>query len=232
VRNRYKNGPIILPATVLYRWFNRISTCNALFNVPELGGESCFESYVDTNRIEILRECLRKTPTPHVTGAFIITGKPGFAKTEGVLRYFDDWCKKNWYQQWIDWHDRSITLLELYSWLMSDCQGLGSFMTAQLVADLKYSPDFKNAPDWWTWAAPGPGSMRGMNIVLGRDMETHWNAKEWLQEVQKLREIENDRLAPLGPFHAQDTQNHLCEYSKYCKVLFEIGRPRQVYRHA
>src|SRR5690606_16116142 len=38
--------------------------------------------------------------------------------------------------------------------------GIGSFLAAQVIADLKYTPVLaeENVPDWWEWCAPGPGS--------------------------------------------------------------------------
>lgn len=230
VRDRYQGSAFVLPATVLYRWFNRMETCDFFFNQPDFNNQSVFEEYIETNDLTILRNCLNRIPTPHVTGAFIINGKPGYAKGEGVLVYFHEWCQKQWLIKWNMWLVDPPTLQQMFDWLREDGAGLGSFMAAQLVADLKYVPFMKDVPDWWTWAAPGPGSMRGMNVILGNSIFQPWNPKLWLKEVQKLRLIENERLPELGPFHAQDTQNHLCEYSKYCKVLTGMGRPRQVYR--
>jgi hypothetical protein len=232
IRNRYGEDSIVLPGTVLYRWFNRIETCDALFNQLDLNGNrSPFEWYMEDNNLSILQDTIERSPPPHVTGAYIINGKPGYTKGDGVLLYFHDWCQKPWKSQWEKWAASPPSLQRVYEWLREDGTGLGSFMTAQLVADLKYLPSMMNASDWWTWAAPGPGSQRGLNLVLGRPIKQSWNTAEWQEEIQKLRVRENAMLEPLGlgPFHAQDTQNHCCEYSKFCKVMLDQGRPRQVY---
>jgi hypothetical protein len=228
----------VLPATVLYRWFNRMSTCEHFFGEPDFGNKSAFERYIDIigeRDIRILLECLEKIPPPHVTGAFIINGKPGYDKGVGVLLYFHEWCKKPWEEQWTEWLlGNPPTLQDMYIWLRQDCTGLGPFMAAQIVADLKYLQFMQNTAevlDWWTWAAPGPGSQRGLNAVLGRPMTQKWKEKEWQYEIQCLNLRENDALKDLGPFHCQDTQNHCCEFSKYEKTRLGIGRPRQVYRH-
>ena len=223
---------VVLPATVLYRWFNRIETCvQVSLTNSDFYNQSTFEQYIETGEYNILLDLLENIPPPHVTGAYIINGKPGFTKGEGVLRYFDQWCQKPWRDVWPAMQENSPTLAGLFDWLRENGAGLGSFMAAQLVADLKYLPFMKDVEDWWTFAAPGPGSMKGMNAVLGRPMDQSWNAQEWLGEIQTLRHIENEKLTPLGPFHAQDTQNHCCEFSKYTKVMTGVGRPRQVYRH-
>jgi hypothetical protein len=209
-----------------------METCDVFFNQPDFRNQSVFERYIYTyeHKLSILLDCLNKIPPPHVTGAYIINGKTGYSKGEGVLRYFHDWCHKSWRGTWDKWQDSPPTLQEMYFWLRGDSSGLGPFMTAQLVADLKYLPFMRDVPDWWTWAEPGPGSMRGMNVLLGRPMFQSWKASEWLLEVQALRATENERLPELGPFHAQDTQNHLCEFSKFTKVALNLGRPRQIYR--
>jgi hypothetical protein len=236
VRDHYREEWLVLPATVLYRWFNRIITCDALFNQLDIeSNQSIFERYIYSNceKPSILYDCINILPTPHVTGAFIITGAQGYEKGIGVAIYFHEWCQKPWKDQWFKWRRVPPTLQEMFIWLRQDGSGLGSFMGAQLVADLKYLPFMLYQPeDWWTWAAPGPGSMRGLNVILGRHIDTSWNSNEWLENLQTLREAENKELVPLGlgPFHAQDTQNHLCEFSKYEKVRLGIGRPRQVYR--
>jgi hypothetical protein len=46
--------------------------------------------------------------------------------------------------------------------------GLGSFIAAQVVADLKYIEPLNKRFDWQTFAASGPGSRRGLNRVARR----------------------------------------------------------------
>src|SRR5262249_50552127 len=57
--------------------------------------------------------------------------------------------------------------------------GFGSFMAGQVIADLKYVQPLRAAPDWSTWACPGPGSKRGLNRVLGRPVNAPWSDPEW-----------------------------------------------------
>src|SRR5262249_11706029 len=45
---------------------------------------------------------------------------------------------------------------------------VGPFYAGQIIADVKFVEPLKSAGDWWTFAPPGPGSMRGLNRVLGR----------------------------------------------------------------
>jgi hypothetical protein len=235
IRERYAVHYLVYPGTVLYRWFNRSSTCDVLFNEPLLlGNQSTFEEYIYNGDMRILLECLNKIPTPHVTGSYIITGAKGFTKGEGVIQYFHRWnINKQWREKWMEWVAEPPTLKELFDWTKKDVMGLGNFMTAQIVADLKYLPFMQQVPDWWTWASPGPGSMRGMNFVLGIDMNEPWRVDDWLRELTLL----NEKISPtleevgLGRFHNQDLQNCLCEYSKFMKTVTGKGRPRQTFKH-
>ncbi len=135
------------------------------------------------------------------------------------------------------WRDRELiresmggTLEAAHAALMA-CNGLGSFLAGQVVADLKYVEPLKHAPDWWTWAAPGPGSKRGLNRVLGRDKDAPWTDWEWLQELQKLhREMQPLlREAKMPKMHAQDMQNCLCEWDKAERFRLGEGKPKQRY---
>ena len=106
-------------------------------------------------------------------------------------------------------------------------------MKGQIIADLKYLPFMKNVPDWWIWATPGPGSLKGLNIVYGRPMMTPWHKGEWLISLQALSDLVTPLLAGYGMerLHNQDLQNCLCEFSKYTKVATGQGRPRQIFRN-
>jgi hypothetical protein len=232
VRNRYSNSPLVLPGTILYRWFNRTTTCDALFNEPKYyGNHTVFEEYIEKRDYAILSDCINNLPPPHVTGAFIITGKPGYPKAQGILRYFHEWCQTPWIDLYDSWKVSPPLLSEMYVWITAE--GLGSFMKGQIVADLKYLPFMLNVRDWWFWATPGPGSMKGLNIVLGRNMHDRWPKDDWIVHLMRL----SDTVAPmledagLGKMHNQDLQNCLCEYSKYTKTIRGVGRPRQIFHH-
>lgn len=94
---------------------------------------------------------------------------------------------------------------------------IGSFMAAQVVADLKRTEYLGRARDFETFCAPGPGSQKGLNLILNTDGK-EWKQHEFQDEVNKLRDI-----VPFG-LDAQNTQNCLCEFSKYIR-----GKSRSKY---
>lgn len=125
---------------------------------------------------------------------------------------------------------QSILLADLHGRLMA-LDGLGSFMAAQIVADVKYAPPWLKASDWHTFAASGPGSRRGLNRVMGRPIDTPWKEAEWHETLLELRKESNNMNLSLNiVLHAQDIQNCLCEFDKYERVRLGEGRPKQRYQ--
>lgn len=122
---------------------------------------------------------------------------------------------------------RQETLATVHQ-LLSDQNGLASFMAAQVIADFKYAN-----PDRWvdfhTFAASGPGSKRGLNRVLNRDKDAPMSEAEFRATLGRLRDSVNTRLE-MEPITAQDIQNCLCEYDKYQRVVTGEGEPKQLYK--
>jgi hypothetical protein len=122
------------------------------------------------------------------------------------------------------------TLAGLHQWLMN-FQGMGSFMAAQVVADVKYQTMWRSAPDWETFAAPGPGSQRGLNRIFGGEPDKPWKGNSWYTGLMMLKKEIDPLVAKAGmpPLHAQDLQNCLCEFDKYERTRLGEGKPRSKY---
>ncbi len=120
-----------------------------------------------------------------------------------------------------------ITLAGAHSWL-TQINGLGSFLSAQVIADLKNTAghSLQDAPDWRTWAAPGPGSLRGLEAYFGARVTPSGFAPALAQAWEEVR----PRLSPdLHNLHMQDFQNCMCEFSKYIRVKDGNGHVRNKY---
>jgi len=254
VRERLRSSPDVLLATVLFRWFNRIRTGEAIFQqtcfASKPGAHTPWELRNDCEPdhfVEILHQAITsycRTPTgrgykegPYVTGSYIIKTPDGKDKLDGVLwcveqfmtrevLHFEGCSTQREVAQYLLDHPGEVSLEDVWCWL-KDFPYLGAFMAAQIVADIKQTDLLKDAPDWWTWASPGPGSMRGLNVVCGREPTTPWKPGEWydrLRELQLLLEplVESEGMPRLC---AQDVQNNCCEFSKYTR-----GSSRQKFR--
>ena len=108
--------------------------------------------------------------------------------------------------------------------------GMSSFLAAQVVADLKNSDGHPlyTAPDWYTFNAYGPGSLRGLSWFHGRDIRP----KDYGLAIQEARVI----IAPylknkiLTKLCMQNLQNCFCEYDKFMRVTNKTGKSKRKYK--
>lgn len=128
--------------------------------------------------------------------------------------------------------------------LQREVYGISTFMAGQIIADLKYEAPLLGMLDWETFAVSGPGSRRGLNRVCERDINAPWKEEDWHETLTALRAEIVDKALPavqlaakmpkeawIHDLHAQDLQNCLCEFDKYCRVLNNEGKaPKQLYR--
>lgn len=127
--------------------------------------------------------------------------------------------------------------LEAFHARLMQFRDMGSFMAAQVVADVKYDPKgpLRRAADFMTWAAPGPGSLRGLNRVCGDPPDTPWNghtpSRVWEDRFNDCLQLVALQLVTtsLHDLTAQDLQNCLCEFDKYERVRLGQGKPRSRY---
>lgn len=212
VRDKYKDAPmhILALAIAVFRNFNRIKTGEAIFNTP------AFEKFIHEGDIKDLREAILKSGAPYFTGAYIIRSENGYSKLDGVLKYLPTIAGV--LQREIFNPVPPTSCQQVFDRLMG-IPYIGTFMAAQLIADMKYTKLLEDATDWFTFAASGPGSRRGMNIVLNKDPDTRWNEEDWHDNVIGLHFYLVPKFRDMGwtiP-HAQDVQNNLCEFAKYTR---------------
>lgn len=103
---------------------------------------------------------------------------------------------------------------------LTEVDGLGSFLAAQVVADLKNTPGhpLSEALDRDTWCAPGPGSIRGLNELYGLPQGVGMNARVFAERIAEAYRAVMEKLpAELDSIDMQDFQNCLCEFSKFMR---------------
>lgn len=108
-------------------------------------------------------------------------------------------------------------------------EGFSDFMAAQVVADLKNTSfhPLAIAEDWWTFAAPGPGSLRGMAWYFGKSRIAPREFQECLREIRNDQEDMGSEI--IHKICNQDLQNCLCEFDKYMRVSRGTGRSKRRY---
>jgi hypothetical protein len=114
--------------------------------------------------------------------------------------------------------------------------GVGSFLAAQVVADMKNTPahPLAAAPDWWTWSAPGPGSLRGLSWYFNKELMLEGvqciGPASYAAALRNCRaEVDPLVLSSVPRIGDQDFQNCLCEFSKWCRVKYLNGHVRNRY---
>lgn len=160
------------------------------------------------------------------TGAYMISAPSikGANKQEfiaenvlgNVWNYKQHWTPKQFYQE----------LQGAHAWLMQ-FKGWGPFMAYQTVVDMRFTKILRDAPDRLTWAAAGPGTIRGLNRLHGRPLKQALSQKQALAEmaiiyssIQQITGVEMD---------FSDVPNALCETDKYLRVKQGEGKPRALY---
>ena len=154
-----------------------------------------------------------------VTGGFSAGGEPKEVIIARVLDGAAERCAqtlKDKPQSLLDW-SRSLS-----------CPGMGTFLVAQVIADLKNTSWLSRAPDRMTWCAPGPGSTMGLNFIHDRPRTKSIPPDQFIEEVNEIRQLLANRLGLY--ICAQNTQNCLCELSKYIRVLHFGERMKNTYR--
>jgi hypothetical protein len=94
--------------------------------------------------------------------------------------------------------------------------GMGTFLVAQVIADLKHTDHLSMANDWYEWCAPGPGSQMGLNFIHGRPRTMTIPGPNFIAEVNEIRQLIGNKVGL--QLCAQNTQNCLCELSKYLRA--------------
>ena len=88
------------------------------------------------------------------------------------------------------------TLAEAHRKLM-EVEGLGNFMAAQVVADVKHTALLADAADWWDWAAPGPGSLKGLGWLETGRLEPAGTV-DFVRRLRAMRALVEPRLDVAG----------------------------------
>ena len=74
--------------------------------------------------------------------------------------------------------DNPRSLEQCWTWLR-DFPYMGPFMAYEVVTDLRHTYLLRDANDIMTWANAGPGAMRGLNRLTGRELGYSKRSHDW-----------------------------------------------------
>lgn len=252
IRDHFKEDPrAALFSTILFRWFNKIETGKAMLSMkwPDITNEDArlvfHPDYYDRQETE---KVLRPLPR-WVTGAYIIKTPDGMDKLQGVLS-----CVQNAHDaaSRLCYYIQKRPTLENAHTVIKSLPFMGDFMAYEVVTDLRHTPLLENAPDIMTWANPGPGAMRGVNRLLGEDLNKKRKRDFYIDYMKELlfqsrtdRFVNTTLYGPekilpahwpnneqYPPLEMRDIEHSLCEFDKYERVRLGEGRPKQKFRSA
>lgn len=209
--------PNMLAACALARYVNLPFTLKAI-GFPEVW---------DPERIKRVMKALREGGRPIYNSAYMIRGdnhEPDKVNTV-VDQYVGPLVERK--DELLVPESMQLThanIVPLYGW--------GSFMAGQVVADMRhaYPGEWEDAN---SWAPIGPGSQRGMNRLLGRDLNKPMRQGEFLDHLTETVIPlcrENLPYTIVDRLEAMDYQNCLCEFDKYERTLLEGRRPKRLFR--
>lgn len=234
VRRDYQTRPEVIPATMLFRWFNRIDIGETIFCMPTLlEHHTIFEQYLKDTDIDDMRRSIKNVHPkgPYVNGAYIIKAHNGMDKLSGVLRAFHEamgyldakytgigdgytfFAEDILQHQSMEWTTRELAKINY----------LGMFMAYEIVCDLRYTLYLEGATDKRTWANPGPGAKRGiLRLATGYP--------EGKANTQYCIDVMRDILANAPPdWEMREVEHTLCEFDKYRRIA-EGGRGKRRYK--
>lgn len=105
--------------------------------------------------------------------------------------------------------------------------GWGPFMAYQAVVDMRFTRLLNQASDFQTWAAAGPGTIRGLNRLHGRRVDAALRQEQALSEMRAIYKVVQQETGVAMDF--SDVPNILCETDKYLRVKNGEGKPRALY---
>ncbi|HWY14385.1 MAG TPA: nucleotide kinase domain-containing protein [Rhizomicrobium sp.] len=121
----------------------------------------------------------------------------------------------------------TLPKLEYVHAVLMRYDGWGPFMAYQAVVDMRFTPLLDEAMDLKTWAAAGPGTIRGLNRIFARKLNEQITQRYALSELRMIYERVTDATGVAMDF--SDVPNILCETDKYLRVKNGEGKPRALY---
>lgn len=229
-QDQYIDPATAVIAALLGRMVNKPETLSALTGGNRFQSIGQFDYQDFRDRMEAIKAEGKSV----FTGAYIINSAAGGSKIDVVLRAIDDARKRM--RKAPMRYLRPASMRETAEALQA-IEGMGSFMSGQVVADLRWVMRGKELraegytwDDRMQWAPPGPGSSKGMKYLLGmlsaNEMDGRgkdMTEKEFLKYLPMLIDLAQRYPGVCDVFEdrrleAHDIQNTLCETSKYIRV--------------
>ena len=219
IRGPLRNRPEVYMATVIFRWFNLIETGETLLK---------HNLHIDWDPQRAYDAII--TQDKWITGAYMIKSPTSMNKVQGLCETISNvWKDQERFLKKCPWE----SLQKMNEWL-EGYPFLGPFLAYELVTDLRHTYIGANAADINKWANAGPGAMRGLNRIYGRDLNYTSKRHDWCGEMKELLNfsfVPGTMRGLKEVMELRDIEHSLCEFDKYERVRLGQGAPRSKYKY-
>jgi 5-hmdU DNA kinase, helical domain len=229
IREPFADDPNLWFMLAIARWINWPETLDELMKAG-------YGAWPDDTRfsVERLAEVLHRREARGdkvFTGVYTINAPStkGASKIDHVARVVlgEPWKVRAKFAAYLDGGDHTPSLRYAHA-ALTKFKGWGAFMAYQVVVDWRFTRLLRDALDIATWAAAGPGTIRGLNRIAGRP--TAYPLQQW-QALIEMRLLYETIQADTGvAMDFSDVPNVMCETDKYLRVLNGEGAPRTLYK--
>lgn len=209
LRGPLSESPHVFIAVVAFRWFNRITTGEAMADVLLTKG---------WNRSAVLNR-VQAAPKPLFTGAYMVRSDVGRSKMLSIIDAIDSVAIRA-----PEFVGAGFQQLEAaYNWLLP-FKLVGRFVAYEIITDLRHTHLLRDAKDINSWASAGPGAARGLAWLEhgGLDKVLQYGSTTAQERMcTQMRELlEASRLDTNWPKHwpaweMREVEHSLCEYDKF-----------------
>lgn len=243
IREPFADHPDLWFMLCIARYVNRPETLESLIRNGYWPNSSDFHTGLITNGLQELAA----SGVPVYTGAYMIRAesdpkKEWYSWTKH--RYIAEivlgrvWIKQRRFAELLA--KPGVTLERVWNMFQApEFVGWGPFMAYEVVTDLRHTRFLDQAPDIYTWANAGPGAIRGLNRLYGRELkhqppkaQTNFEMHQLMIELDELLVKDPDFarvFEGVGRFEMRDVEHTLCEVDKYMRVAQGEGKPRSRY---
>ena len=108
--------------------------------------------------------------------------------------------------------------------------GWGGFTAYEVVSDARHTRYGERWRDVESaWAHAGPGAIRGLNRIAGREVRGRLETTAALIEMQGLLDWLQVRWPYKPGLEMREVEHSLCEFDKYMRAKLGEGRPKALY---
>lgn len=223
IREQWHDHPLLWLMLCIARQINWPDTLAEL--IDNYGAWPSDDTFHPANMVAVMNDRAARGEKVW-TGAYMISApsRKGGSKSEYIAKRV---CGALWENQasFNEWSPFE-SLEDMHTWL-KHWDGWGNFMAYQAVVDMRFTRILRDASDIATWAAAGPGTIRGLNRLWGRDTYYGLTQDQARDEMRFIYERVQRETGVQMDF--SDVPNILCETDKYLRVLHKEGKPRTLY---